>query len=337
MNEGILTNHEKKSSSKLGNVFTWVLIILLIIIAIFLMYVFVTAAIAKKNDENPPVSLYTIVSPSMEPKIKVYDVVINMRPKSVDDIKVGDVITFHSTSTMYSARLITHRVIDIRELEDGSIEYQTQGDNNLSPDDTTVPYDNIVGEVVFTIPQLGRLKFLLSSVGGWIALILVPALIIIIYDLVKLNKLVTAKNKVDKMNQSTENQAKLEKEQKQSIKDKLLNKYKNKKLPQQEITTPEVKPIEEPTYNQTPISETQPVQDYNQIPVSETKPVEVNYNTYQEQPSIEEHNIPVPPSFDEFKPPAQNQENKPLEENKPKIDINLIMSRINDSENNDKK
>ena len=46
------------------------------------------------NDKKykPALSFYTIVSPSMNPVIKVYDVVVNVRVNNPKDINVGDII-----------------------------------------------------------------------------------------------------------------------------------------------------------------------------------------------------------------------------------------------------
>ena len=43
--------------------------------------------------------------------------------------------------------------------------------------------------------QLGRIQFFLASKGGWFIAILVPAFGIIIYDIIKLVKLINVKNK----------------------------------------------------------------------------------------------------------------------------------------------
>lgn len=183
----------------ISNIISWVLLVLLVIIAGFLLYYFLTTNICKSKGGTcqPKVTLYTIISQSMTPTIKVYDIIINKTTTSSDEIEVGDIITFHSTSKLYSERIVTHRVIEKRTNEEGIVEFRTQGDNNLSPDDTYVPYSNVIGEVIFKIPQLGRLQFLLTSAGGWLLIVIVPALILVALDVIKLYKLLNAKNKVN--------------------------------------------------------------------------------------------------------------------------------------------
>ena len=98
----------------IGKVLSYASIILLVIIGIFLVYYLITMQKVKKDPGyKPEVSLYTIISGSMEPAIHVYDVVVNVATKSPEDIKVGDIITFISTSSISEGLTITHRVQDI--------------------------------------------------------------------------------------------------------------------------------------------------------------------------------------------------------------------------------
>lgn len=211
----------------ISNIISWVLLILLVIIAGFLVYYFLSTNACKNREDycEPKITLYTIISPSMTPTIKVYDVVVNIDPKSEAEINVGDIITFHSTSKLYSSRIVTHRVIEKRINESGITEFKTQGDNNLSPDDTYVPYENVVGKVIFKIPQLGRIQFLLTSTGGWLFLIIIPALLLILYDIIKLFKLFDARKRVDATINLEKKQQLEEKESLEIIRNNLKKKY----------------------------------------------------------------------------------------------------------------
>lgn len=172
----------------------WTALILLIIIAAFLVYYVASAKIysMKGYAYEPKVSLYTIISPSMEPNVKVYDVVMDVRVGSKDKISVGDIITFISTSKVSADLTVTHRVTEIIE-QDGKTMYKTKGDYNLKEDDALVDYDKVIGKVYFIVPQLGRIQFLLASKGGWFFIVLVPAFGVIIYDIMKLIKLLSKK------------------------------------------------------------------------------------------------------------------------------------------------
>lgn len=151
-----------------------------------------------KKGEKPNIGLYTIVSPSMEPFIKVYDVIIDRKLKTNEELKVGDVITFYSSSLDTDGYTITHRIYDIK-VSDGKTYYITKGDNNQSVDIGSITRENIVGKMIYKINGLGKIQFFLSSKLGWILIILIPALCFILYDLNKLNKIFKIKKKIDKI------------------------------------------------------------------------------------------------------------------------------------------
>ncbi|MBQ6687126.1 MAG: signal peptidase I [Bacilli bacterium] len=187
---------EKYSSSMavfklIANIISWTAFALLLVVAAFLLYLTVAAKIyAKKGmDFEPMLSLYTIISPSMEPNLKVYDIIVDKRIDSVNDIQIGDVITFISTSNISSNKTITHRVIDIIIDNNGNYQYKTKGDNNLSPDPAYAEYNNVIGKVLFKVPQLGRVQFFLANQGGWLVVVVIPAIIIILKDILKISKL----------------------------------------------------------------------------------------------------------------------------------------------------
>lgn len=184
----------------ISKILSTTILVLLLGIAAFLLYVGVaTRLYATKGEKfEPKFSLYTIISPSMRPNLNVYDLIVDVRVDDVKDIKVNDVITFISTSNISQGMTITHRVIDIIEAEDGTLQFQTKGDNNMNPDGAYVTKDNILGKVVLRIPQFGRIQYFLAQKGGWLLVIVVPALFFLIKDVVKLIKLVSVKDKAEK-------------------------------------------------------------------------------------------------------------------------------------------
>lgn len=208
------------------NLLSWTALIILILLALFLAYYTINNKLYESKGEKfePFVSLYTIVSGSMEPNINIYDVVVSKKVKSPSEIKVGDVITFVSTSSISKGFTVTHRVIEIVNTDEG-IGYRTQGDNNLSPDTAPALYENVIGKVILRIPQLGRVQEFLSTKGGWLIVIVIPALFIIISDILKIFKLTGVKKKIDKINEedhlNKKNREKLENIRKENIKKRL--------------------------------------------------------------------------------------------------------------------
>ena len=200
----------------IGKTLAYVILCLLFLITAFLVYYMSTSAIAARKGENPQISLYTIVSPSMEPFIKVYDVIIDRRLKANDELKVGDVITFYSSTLNTDGYTITHRIYDIK-ISEGKTYYITKGDNNQSVDVGSITRDNIVGKMVYKINGLGKIQFFLSSKLGWILIILIPALCFILYDLNRLNRIFKIKKKIDNIPEYQNMSAKEEIEHKKEL------------------------------------------------------------------------------------------------------------------------
>ncbi len=183
--------------NKIAKLLSYAIIVVLIFLGIFFAYYFVSLKAYEKNPtvNIPRFGLYTIISPSMEPAVKVYDVVVDLNVFNQNDIKKGDVITFISNSNVSKGLTVTHRVVDIITNADGSKAYITKGDNNLKADQATVSYKDVLGKVLFKIPQLGRVQFLIADKFGWILVILLPALGVIIYDFIKLFRLLSFNSK----------------------------------------------------------------------------------------------------------------------------------------------
>ena len=131
----------------------------------------------------------------MEPNVRVYDVVVDLNIFSEKSIKEGDIITFISNSNVSKGLTVTHRVVKVITNADGTKSYLTKGDNNLKVDQSPVNYDDILGKVLFKIPQLGRIQFLIADKFGWILVVLLPALGVIIYDFIKLFRLLAFNSK----------------------------------------------------------------------------------------------------------------------------------------------
>ena len=116
--------------------------------------------------------LLAIATGSMVPTLHRGDLVIveHASPNSID---VGTIIAFHVSCLPAPT---VHRVYQI--VHNGSSPvYQTKGDANPSPDPCLVPFQNVVGKVVATVPYAGF--FVLDPLldAAVVALIVVVALL----------------------------------------------------------------------------------------------------------------------------------------------------------------
>lgn len=164
------------------------LIMILVFLVIIINFIDQKNNLKKGIPKPALVSAYTIVSPSMVPNINVLDVIITTRVSDPAKIKVGDVITFNSTDYRSSGVTVTHRVKKIEKTSDGKYLFTTKGDANNTEDATRQPFSSIYGKVLIRLPKLGYIQYILSSVLGWLLLIIVPTVLIIGADIIKIIK-----------------------------------------------------------------------------------------------------------------------------------------------------
>ena len=79
---------------------------------------------------------------SMTPVIDAGANTIEKRPKNIDEIQVGDIISFN---TEYG--IVIHRVIDIKQDKEGTY-FVTKGDNNNYKDPWKTRFSNVNGIVI---------------------------------------------------------------------------------------------------------------------------------------------------------------------------------------------
>ena len=100
----------------------------------------------------------TILSGSVTGTYNVGDVVV-VKPVKVDDLKIGDVITFQPFTD--DPELTTHRIVGINYGSKGR-EFVTQGDANNAPDLKPISEDQVKGKVWYSVPKVGY-------VSTWVA------------------------------------------------------------------------------------------------------------------------------------------------------------------------
>lgn len=127
---------------------------------------------------------FVVLSGSMEPAIGAGDVVV-VESTTPDRIEEGDVITFtDGTNPDVSDRTdrVTHRVIEVNRSDDG-VRFRTKGDANEDPDPGFVTPDQLIGEVWFTVPVIGRAVVFAGSRLGTVLLVVVPGVLLVVNEL----------------------------------------------------------------------------------------------------------------------------------------------------------
>lgn len=205
----------KEILTYIGKLFFSALIAILLSVGAFLLIITVEGRISISRGKSPRISIFTIISGSMEPSIGVFDIILDARVDDFSKIKVGDVITFNRLMTGDTQeKMITHRVVDIRDMN-GKYEFITKGDANSTADTKPVREEDIIGKTIIKIPKLGIITYALLSKLGWVLIIFLPALGIVVYDVIKLFRVAGVNINANKVEKPTEYDPKLNEENKQ--------------------------------------------------------------------------------------------------------------------------
>ncbi len=169
---------------------------LMVVVFILGLLIFGTVLKAKEG-EVPSVlgfSVLRIRTGSMEPEYKTGSVIIT---KNVDynTLKVGDVISFYSTSKDISKLVNTHRINDITYLSTGEKQFITKGDANNTVDSEPVFYKKVIGKVVLNLGVIsGSVIGVLQNPTVILIFIVLPLLIITFLEAQNLVKLFMSKD-----------------------------------------------------------------------------------------------------------------------------------------------
>lgn len=150
-----------------------------ILMIITLFFIAMAVVLTSQNILNK-VKFYVVQTGSMKPAVPAGSLIIIKQ----EEYKTGDIITFRASQEAQT--VTTHRII--RVSEDGFI---TKGDANDIFDTSPVSKNSIIGKVIVTIPLLGFLIAFSKTQLGFITLIIVPALIIILSEIINLKKALT--------------------------------------------------------------------------------------------------------------------------------------------------
>lgn len=169
-----LTEKHKLLLKRIWNVlYKGVLVFLVIIAAVFLLSNFNLAGNIK---------LFTVQSGSMEPAI---DKGAMIMVKPITEYRVGDIINVSEPANPDIS--VTHRITDI-EITDNQILYITKGDANESADTEKRLAENVRGKVIFSVPLLGYVINFTKTREGLLLLIILPAVLIIIREIITITK-----------------------------------------------------------------------------------------------------------------------------------------------------
>lgn len=155
------------------------------IIIIFVICIIFIQRISNNKVTLGGISMYTVVSESMKPKYKIYDMLI---AKKVDPstIKVGDDVVYMGEKSTLKDKIVTHQVIK-KDYKNGKYIFQTKGINNDIAD-PEIEDRQILAVVVSKSNILSMISHVVNNSYGFYFIIFVPFVILLFFEIVDIKK-----------------------------------------------------------------------------------------------------------------------------------------------------
>ena len=248
------------TTKKVLNIALKVLVWLLVAFTVFMMvFTIVTVTTVDKDDRSIfGIKFYIVLSDSMSKSennkdldvhFNAGDIVIikNLSDKEKAELKAGDIIAFTSMNESDKDtywKTITHMIREVQVDSKGNISYVTFGTNTGTNDENAVSPGEVKGKYMGKIPEAGNFFAFVKSVPGYIVCILVPFLLLILYNGVDVIRLFRRykKEQMDVM-QAEKDQIEADRAENQRMMQDLLalkaQLEKQKKLEAQELQQPQ--------------------------------------------------------------------------------------------------
>ncbi len=188
-----MSNEKKKPWTKILSIVCTVLTAVVLVVTAVIIVNIVICRAQKKPVSFFGTSFAVVQTPSMEPEIKVGDLIIYHSCK-ISEVESGDNIVFiagDGFDANIKGQSIVHKAMELIKDENGNvISIITKGVNNPSADRELVTAENLLGKCTFNSAGWGAFFRFLSKYGIIIiiAIIAIPFIVSQILKIIKLSK-----------------------------------------------------------------------------------------------------------------------------------------------------
>lgn len=190
MNKFLMDPKVKKVLGIVSKVSAWVVIGFA---AIMMVFTLISLTTVDKNGHSIfGIKLYIVRTDSMSLSDKnadldvhfnAGDIIFVKRVKDINELEANDVITFISTNSTSYGETLTHMIREVVKNSKGEIiGYKTFGTNTGVDDESLVEPTYVIGRYAGKIPAVGNFFAFLKSLPGYIICILLPFLLLIVYN-----------------------------------------------------------------------------------------------------------------------------------------------------------
>lgn len=184
-----LNEKTKKTLSLILKIAAWIVVAFTIFMMVFTI---VSVTTVDKNDRSIfGIKFYIVTSDSMskselnkdmEVHFNAGDIILVKNVKDPTALKKGDIISFLSTNEVSYGETVTHMIDSVYERDGRVIGYYTVGTNTGTVDEALVEPEYVLGTYAGKLPGVGNFFAFVKSPIGYVICILIPFLLLIVYN-----------------------------------------------------------------------------------------------------------------------------------------------------------
>ncbi|MBR3863370.1 MAG: signal peptidase I [Clostridia bacterium] len=179
----------KRALGIASRVFAWIMVIVTVGMMVFTIF---STATFDRNDRNLfGIRFYIVLSDSMslsennkddDVHFNAGDIVLIKNVKDARALQAGEVIAFISQNEENFGETVTHMIREVKTQNGKVIGYVTYGTNTGKNDEALVEPEYVLGTYSAKLPRLGYFFNFLKTTPGYIIFILVPFLLLILWQ-----------------------------------------------------------------------------------------------------------------------------------------------------------
>lgn len=180
----------KKALSIATKVLVWIIVAITVAMMAFTIFSTLTF---DRNDRNLfGIRFYVVLTDSMSPSennkddkihFNAGDIVMIKNVKDATALEPGQVIAFVSQNSVSFGETVTHMIREVKTTSDGKLlGYVTYGTNTGTNDEALVEPEYVLGTYAGKLPKVGYFFDFLKTTPGYIVCILVPFLLLILWQ-----------------------------------------------------------------------------------------------------------------------------------------------------------
>ncbi len=170
----------KKTLNIIKNVLVW----LVVLLAVFMMvFTIVSVSVFDRNDRDLfGFKAFIVLSDSMAATDFDAGDIVLVREVDPTTLKEGDIISYSSQNSSNYGETVTHKIRRLTRDANGNPGFITYGTTTGVDDEMVVTFPYVMGKYVGRLPKVGTFFTFLRTTPGYICCILIPFLLLMLYQ-----------------------------------------------------------------------------------------------------------------------------------------------------------